>query len=173
MNVSCIHYHALSHSAGIHVKTKDETIIYSVAQRQTRRFCAYLNDWKPAFITEVILNMTNTTHSQSINLVTEDLVAGHRPNGKMSTVRRFFCLFVTFDLLFTSLLWLICVMMKGETVLQIVNREIIHYDIKISLFDIVIVAILRFTWFSPVETPESSPRPHRPLIFTQEQVCDL
>ena len=34
--------------------------------------------------------------------------------------------------------------MKGETLIQIFNREIIHYNIKISLFDIVIVALLRF-----------------------------
>ncbi|CAH0716848.1 unnamed protein product, partial [Brenthis ino] len=86
----------------------------------------------------------NISHSQSVNLVAEDLVAGHRPQGRMSRVRRFFCLFVTFDILFTSLMWLICVMMKGETLIQIFNREIIHYDIKVSLFDIVIVAVLRF-----------------------------
>ncbi|XP_047541489.1 steroidogenic acute regulatory protein-like [Vanessa atalanta] len=86
----------------------------------------------------------NTSHSQSVNLMSEDLVAGYRPPGKMSSVRRFFCLFVTFDILFTSLMWLICVMMKGESLIQIFNREIIHYDIKISLFDIVIVAVLRF-----------------------------
>ncbi|XP_026323246.1 steroidogenic acute regulatory protein-like [Hyposmocoma kahamanoa] len=86
----------------------------------------------------------NLSHSQSINLVSEDLVAGHRPHGKMSTVRRFFCLFVTFDILFSSLMWLICVMMRGETLEQIVEREIIHYNIKTSLFDIVLVAIIRF-----------------------------
>ncbi|KAL0809804.1 hypothetical protein ABMA28_011300 [Loxostege sticticalis] len=89
------------------------------------------------------------SHSQSqthsVNLVSEDLVAGHRPHGKMSTVRRFFCLFVTFDLLFTSLMWLICVMMRGETLQQIFDREIIHYNMKTSLFDVVLVAISRFT----------------------------
>lgn len=30
-------------------------------------------------------------------------------DGRMSVVRRFFCLFVTFDLVFVSLLWLICI----------------------------------------------------------------
>ncbi|XP_050669232.1 steroidogenic acute regulatory protein-like isoform X1 [Leptidea sinapis] len=84
------------------------------------------------------------TQSQSVNLVTDDLIAGHRPQGSMSSIRRFFCLFVTFDLLFTSLMWLICVMMRGETLIQIFNREIIHFDIKVSLFDIVLVAFLRF-----------------------------
>ncbi|XP_026736217.1 steroidogenic acute regulatory protein-like [Trichoplusia ni] len=84
------------------------------------------------------------THSHSLNLVSDDLVAGHRPQGKMSTVRRFFCLFVTFDLLFTSLMWLICVMMRGETLRQIMDTEILSYNVKTSLFDIVMVAVCRF-----------------------------
>ncbi|CAG5053221.1 unnamed protein product [Parnassius apollo] len=84
------------------------------------------------------------SHSQSVNLTTEELLAGCRPQGRMSSVRRFFCLFVTFDLLFTSLMWLICVVMKGETLAQIFNREIIQYSIKLSLFDIVFVAVVRF-----------------------------
>ncbi|XP_072937652.1 steroidogenic acute regulatory protein-like [Epargyreus clarus] len=100
---------------------------------------------------ESLLSSTNPhyrtfSHSQSLNLVSDDLVAGHRPQGKMSTVRRFFCLFVTFDILFTSLMWLICVMMRGETLEQIFTREIIHYNIKTSLFDIVLVAVIRFTF---------------------------
>lgn len=69
-----------------------------------------------------IENNTNlfiiSAHSHSINtipslrdyIVSEDLLAGQRTNGRMSNVRRFFCLFVTFDLLFTSLMWIICVM---------------------------------------------------------------
>jgi len=43
-------------------------------------------------------------------VLSEDLIAGARHNGKMSNVRRFFCLFVTFDLLLTFLMWLICTM---------------------------------------------------------------
>lgn len=38
----------------------------------------------------------------------EAFVAGLRYNGRMSNVRRFFCLFATFDLLFTILMWFIC-----------------------------------------------------------------
>lgn len=41
-------------------------------------------------------------------IISEDLIAGTRYNGRMSSVRRFFCLLVTFDLLFTCLMWLIC-----------------------------------------------------------------
>ena len=39
----------------------------------------------------------------------ETLAAGSSRDGRISAVRRFFCLFVTFDLLFTSLLWIICI----------------------------------------------------------------
>ncbi|XP_073964600.1 steroidogenic acute regulatory protein-like [Choristoneura fumiferana] len=109
-----------------------------------------MTDHSVRIAAESLLGSVNNSHyrtlsnSHSLNLVSEDLAAGHRPEGKMSTVRRFFCLFVTFDLLFTSLMWLICVMMKGETLEQIFNREIINYNIKISLFDIVLVAVCRF-----------------------------
>lgn len=45
-----------------------------------------------------------------INILTEDYLAGYTQDGRMSVVRRFFCLFVIFDLFFISLLWLICIM---------------------------------------------------------------
>ncbi|OWR50294.1 carotenoid-binding protein isoform 1 [Danaus plexippus plexippus] len=102
--------------------------------------------WEAA---EVLINSMpstqyrNISHS-SVNITAEELASGSQPNGRLSSVRRFFCLFVTFDILFTSLMWLICVMMRGETLVEIFNREIVHYDIKVSLFDIVIAAILRF-----------------------------
>ena len=48
--------------------------------------------------------------SQAGRYVAEDLVTGMRRSGQMSVVRRFFCLLVTFDLLFTSLLWLIVIL---------------------------------------------------------------
>lgn len=59
-------------------------------------------------------------HSYSVNtvpsihdyIISEDLLAGQRLDGRMSAVRRFFCLFVTFDFLFISLMWLICVMVS-------------------------------------------------------------
>lgn len=45
-----------------------------------------------------------------LNYITEEYIAGFTHNGQMSNVRRFFCLFVTFDLFFISLLWLIQIM---------------------------------------------------------------
>ncbi|EGI62870.1 StAR-related lipid transfer protein 3 [Acromyrmex echinatior] len=71
-------------------------------------------------------------------VLSEDLIAGARHNGKMSNVRRFFCLFVTFDLLFTFLMWLICTMIAGESLRTAFTDQVIHYHIKTSLFDIVI-----------------------------------
>jgi hypothetical protein len=49
-------------------------------------------------------------NSQAGRYAAEDLVVGMRRSGQMSVVRRFFCLFVTFDLLFTCLLWLIIIL---------------------------------------------------------------
>ncbi|ROT75995.1 putative stAR-related lipid transfer protein 3 [Penaeus vannamei] len=63
----------------------------------------------------------------------------------MSTVRRFFCLFVTFDLLFTCLFWIICILINGENLVKALEEEVEHYSIKTSIFDIVMTAAIRFT----------------------------
>ncbi|KZC10880.1 StAR-related lipid transfer protein 3, partial [Dufourea novaeangliae] len=78
-------------------------------------------------------------------ILSEDLIAGAMQNGRMSNVRRFFCLFVTFDLLLTFLMWLICTMIAGESLESAFKNQIVHYHIKTSLFDIVMSAICRFT----------------------------
>ncbi|XP_010212128.1 PREDICTED: MLN64 N-terminal domain homolog isoform X2 [Tinamus guttatus] len=53
----------------------------------------------------------------------------------ISDVRRTFCLFVTFDLLFITLLWIIELNVKGgiETTLE---KEVLHYHYSSSYFDI-------------------------------------
>ncbi|XP_053913682.1 STARD3 N-terminal-like protein isoform X3 [Cuculus canorus] len=53
----------------------------------------------------------------------------------ISDVRRTFCLFVTFDLLFITLLWIIELNVKGgiETALK---KEVLQYDYSSSYFDI-------------------------------------
>ncbi|XP_052649063.1 STARD3 N-terminal-like protein isoform X3 [Harpia harpyja] len=53
----------------------------------------------------------------------------------ISDVRRTFCLFVTFDLLFITLLWIIELNVKGgiETTLE---KEVLQYDYSSSYFDI-------------------------------------
>lgn len=62
----------------------------------------------------------------------------------MSVVRRFFCLFVTFDLIFVSLLWLIAVVINGENIYNGLEQQIVNYSIETSLFDVVGIAALRF-----------------------------
>ncbi|ETN59759.1 Start1 [Anopheles darlingi] len=78
------------------------------------------------------------------NLLSEDLLAGYMEQGRMSVVRRFFCLFVTFDLVFISLLWIICVVIKGQNVLSALEAQVVHYTVQSSLFDVVAVAFIRF-----------------------------
>ncbi|XP_003705040.1 steroidogenic acute regulatory protein-like [Megachile rotundata] len=78
-------------------------------------------------------------------ILSEDLIAGVMQNGRMSNIRRFFCLFVTFDLLLTFLMWLICTMIAGESLESAFMNQVVHYHIKTSLFDIVMAAICRFT----------------------------
>ncbi|XP_031774775.1 steroidogenic acute regulatory protein-like isoform X3 [Apis florea] len=85
-----------------------------------------------------IYTQQNVTRTPDI-ILSEDLIAGAMQNGRMSNVRRFFCLFVTFDLLLTFLMWLICTMIAGESLESAFMNQIVHYHIKTSLFDIVFV----------------------------------
>lgn len=83
-----------------------------------------------------------------INFYSEDFIAGftgnNQQNQRMSVVRRFFCLFVTFDLVFVSLLWVICVVINGENIYKALDEQVLHYSIETSLFDVVIAAGIRF-----------------------------
>lgn len=56
--------------------------------------------------------MRAVSQSASINMVMDEFLEGFMDDGRMSVVRRFFCLFVTFDLFFISLLWLICILVR-------------------------------------------------------------
>lgn len=63
----------------------------------------------------------------------------------MSPIRRFFCLFVTFDLLLTCLMWLISLVLTGEfNFYNVIHKEILHYCIRTSSFDIVMASVARF-----------------------------
>ncbi|EDW32897.1 GL10224 [Drosophila persimilis] len=84
------------------------------------------------------------SRAHSINLITEDFLAGYMQDGRMSVVRRFFCLFVTFDLVFVSLLWLICIVIDGDNIFQAFHKQIVEYTIYTSLFDVVAIALCRF-----------------------------
>lgn len=61
----------------------------------------------------------------------------------ISDVRRTFCLFVTFDLLFITLLWIIELNVNGGIENQL-NLEVLHYNYRASFFDIFLLAVFRF-----------------------------
>lgn len=84
------------------------------------------------------------SQSHMVNLLSEDFIAGYMDEGRMSVVRRFFCLFVTFDVVFISLLWIICVMITGDNIRHALETQVLHYTIDKSLFDVVIIALVRF-----------------------------
>ncbi|XP_064030566.1 stAR-related lipid transfer protein 3 isoform X3 [Pogoniulus pusillus] len=62
----------------------------------------------------------------------------------ISDVRRTFCLFVTFDLLFISLLWIIELNTK-DGIQKNLEKEIINYHFGTSFFDIFLLAFFRFS----------------------------
>lgn len=75
-------------------------------------FCKLLH-YKQFTLSLIFQFKTARSQSHSINFITEDFLAGYMEDGRrMSVVRRFFCLFVTFDLFFISLLWLICILVS-------------------------------------------------------------
>ncbi|KAL4617730.1 stAR-related lipid transfer protein 3 [Arapaima gigas] len=61
----------------------------------------------------------------------------------ISDVRRTFCLFVTFDLLFVSLLWIIELNIT-KSIWQNLEREVVQYSFQSSFFDIFLLAVFRF-----------------------------
>ncbi|KAF4073536.1 hypothetical protein AMELA_G00244310 [Ameiurus melas] len=61
----------------------------------------------------------------------------------ISDVRRTFCLFVTFDLLFISLLWIIELNVNKSIWLNL-EKEVVRYDFRSSFFDIFLLAVFRF-----------------------------
>lgn len=89
-------------------------------------------------------DFTPTPQSRSMPMLSEDFISGFMEDGSMSVVRRFFCLFVTFDLVFIALLWLISVAVTGESVKKAFIEQVIHYSVYTSLFDIVMASICRF-----------------------------
>ncbi|KAF4522698.1 hypothetical protein B566_EDAN012715 [Ephemera danica] len=88
---------------------------------------------------------SHSINSPSIELVNGELLGGIRHNGEMSGVRRFFCLFLTFDLLFTFLMWLICIMLIGTDIVTALENQIVHYNVHTSMFDVVMASACRFT----------------------------
>jgi len=91
--------------------------------------------------------ITGSLHNSLVNdgdFLHEAVIAGSTTNGRMSAVRRFFCLFVTFDLMFTTLLWIICFVITGENIQDVMYQQVVEYNIHTSLFDVVMASACRF-----------------------------
>lgn len=71
-------------------------------------------------------------------IVSDDIVSGSKRDGWMSPVRRFFVLFVLFDVILTALLWAITVIVTGRDVAAAVRQQIFEYTIHDSMFDCVV-----------------------------------
>ncbi|XDB61209.1 hypothetical protein AB1E18_014568 [Capra hircus] len=86
---------------------------------------------------------SSLSHSQSLSshLLPPPLPEKHRA---ISDVRRTFCLFVTFDLLFISLLWII-ELNTNTGIQKNLEQEVINYNFKTSFFDIFVLAFFRFS----------------------------
>ncbi|KAK7802403.1 hypothetical protein U0070_023520 [Myodes glareolus] len=83
---------------------------------------------------------SSLSHSQSL---TSHLIPPPPERRRaISDVRRTFCLFVTFDLLFISLLWII-ELNTNTGIRRNLEQEIVHYSFQSSFFDI-FVSDLRF-----------------------------
>ncbi|KAM3822128.1 STARD3 N-terminal-like protein isoform 1-T4 [Vipera latastei] len=72
-------------------------------------------------------------------------IESYETRGKkgISDVRRTFCLFVTFDLLFITLLWIIELNVNGG-IEKTLEKEVLHYNYHYSYFDIFLLAVFRF-----------------------------
>ncbi|XP_006832618.1 PREDICTED: stAR-related lipid transfer protein 3 isoform X2 [Chrysochloris asiatica] len=85
---------------------------------------------------------SSLSHSQSFS--SHFLPPPPEKRRAISDVRRTFCLFVTFDLLFISLLWII-ELNTNTGIRKNLEQEIIHYNFKSSFFDIFVLAFFRFS----------------------------
>ncbi|PNJ66573.1 STARD3 isoform 19, partial [Pongo abelii] len=84
---------------------------------------------------------SSLSHSQSLS---SHLLLPPEKRRAISDVRRTFCLFVTFDLLFISLLWII-ELNTNTGIRKNLEQEIIQYNFKTSFFDIFVLALFRFS----------------------------
>ncbi|XP_013878270.1 stAR-related lipid transfer protein 3 [Austrofundulus limnaeus] len=85
----------------------------------------------------------NASYSTSLSLPSPYLLVPPAERRAISDVRRTFCLFVTFDLLFISLLWIIEMNING-TLWENLEDQVVRYNFRSSFFDIVLLAVFRF-----------------------------
>ncbi|XP_071027859.1 stAR-related lipid transfer protein 3-like isoform X2 [Oncorhynchus clarkii lewisi] len=86
----------------------------------------------------------NASYSTTVSLPSPHyLVVPPGEKKVISDVRRTFCLFVTFDLLFISLLWIIELNINNS-IWQSLELEVVKYNFQSSFFDIFLLALFRF-----------------------------
>ncbi|XP_035825872.1 uncharacterized protein LOC101862583 [Aplysia californica] len=78
--------------------------------------------------------------------LTASLAADPMSEGRMSSVRRTFCLFVLFDLILMFILWVIYAQLIGDTGYKAFEKEVQNYTFASSLFDSVMLSAVRFTF---------------------------
>lgn len=74
------------------------------------------------------------------------IMEGASIDGKLSVARRFFIMLTVFDVLFTFLEWLMCIIVSGNfhgEISTAFKNEVLNYSIESSLFDIVVLAVAR------------------------------
>ncbi|KAB7498102.1 Steroidogenic acute regulatory protein-like [Armadillidium nasatum] len=86
----------------------------------------------------------SSMNSAQTDFLMANYTSGMQLHGRMSAVRRFFCLFVTFDFCFSTLFWIICILVDGSNILEALKEQILHYTIKSSVFDVVMCSFFRF-----------------------------
>uniref|UniRef100_A0A8C6K7K5 StAR related lipid transfer domain containing 3 n=1 Tax=Nothobranchius furzeri TaxID=105023 RepID=A0A8C6K7K5_NOTFU len=84
----------------------------------------------------------NASYSTSLSLPSPYLLVPPAKRKAISDVRRTFCLFVTFDLLFITLLWIIEMNISGTIWGNLVD-QVVKYNFRSSFFDI-LLAVFRF-----------------------------
>ncbi|KAK2833150.1 hypothetical protein Q5P01_017039 [Channa striata] len=85
----------------------------------------------------------NASYSTSLSLPSPYLLVPPSQRKAISDVRRTFCLFVTFDMLFISLLWIIELNIANTIWISLKN-EVVCYKFSTSFFDVVLLAVFRF-----------------------------
>ncbi|XP_029293469.1 stAR-related lipid transfer protein 3 isoform X2 [Cottoperca gobio] len=85
----------------------------------------------------------NASYTTSLSFPSPYLFVPPAERKVISDVRRTFCLFVTFDLLFISLLWIIELNISSS-IWESLKKEVVLYDYRSSFFDIFLLALFRF-----------------------------
>uniref|UniRef100_A0A8C2Z1X4 StAR-related lipid transfer protein 3 n=1 Tax=Cyclopterus lumpus TaxID=8103 RepID=A0A8C2Z1X4_CYCLU len=85
----------------------------------------------------------NASYSTSLSFPSPYLLVPLAERKAISDVRRTFCLFVTFDLLFISLLWIIELNIS-TSIWDSLKNEVVLYNYRSSFFDIFLLALFRF-----------------------------